>query len=953
VTRADSDADSDLDGLSVLGVPRPQATGPDATGSDAIGSVPPPGDGANGGDAGWRAWLVGTPWPVVPEGDLVAVVAARATRARWWWGDRDVVRTTPEALERLHTRLAGAAAPGLPEAPRLWFLEVSDQQALTPSITPSAAAPSGPGPAGAATPTGVRPPLTPRYDALVPTSSLDPAGEAASGSHRPRRPAGRRNALSAPAVVDLTALGTFGATAMTAVTLRGWPVVGSAVSGLALAMIVREVWATLLAWWRAGLVPTEDDLAAALLKDLRFDWRRLTRPLRWRRVEPVPGYLPVLVLRSSPTGAGPGFGTVDRLLRAHQRPYRLPGPWAVSLPWWLRVPVSAFRRPSVVVVTDAPRPDRAPPGLLSAWRRGARSRPRLLALWRRVVEGVAPPAPRRRAVRLLQVYLVVPLAAAYLSVVHSTSHPYCLVVRHAGEAQWGDWAGVQVCRGWSQLAIDTAEGLSHRLTRLTGSADPGRVDQESLFDPNRILAENRRVERLTVGSRPAYTVAVVTSLTASTRNRAIRSVVAQHEGLAGLYAAQRRINAVIGPNQPYLRLAIVNTADLTALTADDRIDRHLARAADGLVDLAHDRRYPLLAAVVTLDSKDYVIDGLLADVVRRLPGPAAVALVSPTMSADGLARTLHRSGDPVFFQIDSVNRQQVDLICRYTSGPRARADGLTAVFPAVIGGDRYVRSLRDDVESDPRCRADVRSWTPPSPADRPRPAPDVGAPEVDLAQLCPKREPGRAVFFGDRYTEVAEFTQHLRLACPDRMPTIYLSENSFRFLSDADLARQVPRGMPVVISGRRLLTCANLRHDADAALRGEGRRGGAALGQRVDFLTAVASSTHRCGSRPAAGDRWLTGGWAAGNYDTLTLINDAMRRTGWPPGPGPSMSARERLLRCLHGVETCRGSAYPSTSGLIRLGPDGVAERCTVLISIDDLALPERAAQLPRTSGSC
>ena len=68
--------------------------------------------------------------------------------------------------------------------------------------------------------------------------------------------------------------------------------------------------------------PTEADLAHALLRDLRHDWRRITRPDRWLRDRDLPRHLPVFVIPARPHGErGPGDGGTA-LLRAYQRQNR-------------------------------------------------------------------------------------------------------------------------------------------------------------------------------------------------------------------------------------------------------------------------------------------------------------------------------------------------------------------------------------------------------------------------------------------------------------------------------------------------------------------------------------------------------------------------------------------------------------------------------------------------------
>ncbi|MBE3202290.1 MULTISPECIES: sulfotransferase family protein [Parafrankia] len=1013
----------------------------------------------------------------------------------WWWGARPVV-SAPVVSDELAAAVA-AAVPGawvvrMPPADDLRVQDAIDE-ALR----------------GA----GTAAPDTRRYDDL--TAALRRpagAGGGSGGAGRGpgsgagaaedlldrRRIAARRERWKhavEPVVLLWLGLASLGASLMSAADVREFGQgdlaynLGAVCLCTGMLLIAARLLAGLWRLARGGIraVPTEQELAQALLRDLRYDARRFF-PTGWFRARDVPGRLPVLLVATPADGRRPVL--LDEYLRWHSP--RLPR-WM----WWI---VAAARRPSAIVVTDHPMPVTVDQQIRAVWRRRAQGRSWLRArrralrglpaavvtwwnslpgpAWRRpgAAAGAAAGAvvrlrfarrcrarlaggflaflalawPRRarpRLRRLTAYALVSVLTATALYIQRSPSQPYCLRPMAGSEQDLStdsagdEWIGYRTCLGWSQLAGNVAGGAVSAVADRLAVRQPGPDDTPDLFDENLIYRENKRVRQLAGAQRPLVTVALITSLTSAAPTRAIRSVVAEHEGLAGAYAAQRRINSARSTHLPYVRLAIVNTGDLTVRPGTETaIGRHLETLAKKLRQLAADPT--LAAAVITVNSMAQVQDALGASL-----GAAGVPMISPTMSADGfgepLARAVGRDDDlataapgtspagtsspgssspgasltgaallsaaagavtprpqPMFFQINSTNDDQVQLIYEYA---RNRNEPLAFFFPVTdasrtepAADDLYLTSLYCDVwRRRPSSHVQelsggsagpgkARSTCPPAPVAVADPSP--AAPQVPVSLVpwssdrplsetarvaCPPETPdvqprvasasgpgtvtateetsgaGRpVVFFGGRYTDFAEFAQALRLACGSRMPQVAVSDSAGRFLADRELARHVPHGVQVLIAYRgRTLTCAGMAGAGDA--------GAGAGGQQLDFYDDIRAYLGRCagpGAHPE--DRWLAGGWAAFSYDSLLLINDALIRAGVPP---TASDARGRILGCLRGpaAGACTSTDYPGVYGTIQLDGNGVGRPPAVLLRVEDLTTAFDSPSQVSVVGTC
>lgn len=595
------------------------------------------------------------------------------------------------------------------------------------------------------------------------------------------------------------------------------------------------------------------------------------------------------------------------------------------------------------------------------------------------------PDSSRYRLRLFGVYALAVLAVGpSVAVTLDTERPYCLWRApqwtswyHGGGISTGDiggeWIGYRTCLGWTQFVGDLASaGIGH----LPDAFGPKRADPDDtpgLFDINKIYVENRRVERLTTGSRPIATIAMITSITTSEAKREVRSVVAERENLAGAYAAQRRINTMRSERHPYLRIAVVNVGDLL-----DRPEDKTAELTTRLKALAGDAT--LVAAVVGVDSREPVRQMLKDSLAAR-----NIAMISPTMSADDFGKGM----SDTFFQMSSTNRDQVHLIFEHA---RRRHLDVTYIYPSdlkapalepreeknssktqgpAFGGtgrnsidgkakDLYletiycdVRALKphylwpagDDVFCGTKVDAtgamrsnDVQSWNS-----------SAGGNQI----TCPEKPSSQLIFFGGRYVDVSEFLRDLRSSCPGKdLPEVAAADSSARFLADPEQARHVPHGTRVLISYRGpVLTCANL---ANQNYRQPGTTADKTIGdRRADFLSDVESSLARCTGKDQPADQWLAGGWAALTYDAVLMIDDTLTRTRPSPDSSSPSSARERVLICLRGRGAgCSEYTYQGAYGDTRF-VNGVARRTTNLLRIDDLSIAYTKPGQAATIATC
>ncbi|MEV6348931.1 hypothetical protein [Actinoplanes sp. NPDC051851] len=844
-------------------------------------------------------------------------------------------------------------------------------------------------------------PPTPSYDRLT-------GGRRSPGEGRRSSRWDRVKRLLEPVTLFWLVVIAAGGTVMGAATEKTWwdDRVWTIGGGLVLAGLAASLGHLLMA--AARMIPqvthpTDDDLARALLADLRRDWRRRTV----FRFTDVPRRLPVLLVAAVPGATDP-----PPLVRAYQR-------WHPAHPHWLWWILAPIRRPSAVLITDYTSRTAARPRSLS---RRTRARLRLTAMnlrrwsawplvtglgcvlilpltmvgwvltgfWWISVVLLVPRRARRRAILLFCYGVTALLVTGFVFVDRSLGQPYCLFGTGTDDVdvEHDEWIGSRTCLGGADLGRDIRSAVLGRIAERVSVHRPGPDDNAGLFDVNLIYRENKRVEQSAAGeNRGVVTVALVTSLTTSSPTRPVRSTVAEHEGLAGAHAAQVRINADRNQRMPYVRLAIVNSGDLTGGADEAAVQKHLDRMRESLHRLARNERWRLIAAVVTLNSTTYVQDAL-----RESLGRDGVAILSPTMTADGFGDDIRPRDEngvlystaPVFFAVNTINDDQVELVTRYAARS-PKAGPLVYYYPVDpdhIGPgfdetDLYLDTLSCDVWKRGGYQAAALHGDDVWRLDGSRPdrlCPNatrisVNDPKIGLwpwsrgesaeklaESACPASDPPGLLFFGGRYTELAAFTQLVQAACTER-PEVAVADSATRFLANGELARLVPHHTGVLIASRGpVLTCESLARPDDIPDLGPHDEG-----RMADFADDVHQVLHRClGAGDPESDRRLAGGWAVLEYDTVLMIRDALLRIGLdglrtaPPDDRPGAAStgpdrvrgllggtalRDLVMLCLQGrtPSLCADRPFTGAYGTVRL-VDGVGRRPVVLLDIDDLA---------------
>lgn len=642
-------------------------------------------------------------------------------------------------------------------------------------------------------------------------------------------------------------------------------------------------------------------LAGAFLTGLTRHWDQWRRMIMPRKLRST---LPVILVRY---GTDPVNPVADILLDEF---VRTGGRWR-----W-------FRRPPAVVITDRVLDDHRP---VDEWRtlrstdgpwafgpaRSTMSRRRRLP-----VSGWTWPC-RYPAPRLSAIVCVVILLPSYL-VLGQAVNPYCFGQDRLGEIT-GEPVGVLMCGQVHEIGGDLLNGARRWSGITTGPR---------LFDPNEIFLENKRVERELArdGRKGSVIVVLITSLTRGPGGT--RSLVADFEGLAGAYAAQRRINANRDSRRPYLRLALANVGDLGENIPDRDREAKLRLMTDGVKQLMDAPGNRVIGALVTIESRVQTRDRLIELARRELP------LITPTMTADSPEfRSPELVGSGRFFQFTSTNEDQVALI-REFAAKRASKSKFIPIQAGDDPNDLYVRGLIGALD---RLRvAEARTATPQiQEAKKWR----SGSGVADLAGVCSQvNTPRPVVFFAGRFTSFPEFVVDLQRACGSAMPLLIASDSVSRFLAASDRIEDIPNGTEVVIPHRgMLLSCVNLRENRSG--QDDGSRMSA--GRRTDFLEDVTNHLGRCRSdTPDETEKWLAGGWAALNYDTLRLLDDGLSRAlpSARVGDIPPKEIRDRLAGLLTADGLSKTAhSYPGAFGVISPDEHRIARRQSTLYCLPEL----------------
>lgn len=582
-------------------------------------------------------------------------------------------------------------------------------------------------------------------------------------------------------------------------------------------------------------------LVTAVLRDLWWSYWRLRRIWKWPIAYPVLLVSPPVVPTSG-GAAAEDSGPLVTLLREH---------------------VATRRSPLVMVIAGTPpSAARELPGggdvkPVARWRELLGTGPRKLPgdpVWRVGLSSM--PAPVRRdwlrarewwewgflwwlaSVLTIAAGMVIPAALATPS--------GCGGDQQSVQEVSTELIGYRLCgEPIADLPGDTLQ--PHAVQRL-------RTYQRLIFD------ENLRVDHLPAietTRRQVLTLVAVSVLTTTPGDKD-SSVMAEAEGLAGVYAAQYAINHTPGDG-PFLKVAVANAGGRSA-----HVDKLMARLKPLLSQPS------VLGAVVTVNSTIAVKSAL--DGIKDLP----VTLVSPTMTADYIGKDRAR-----FYQMITPNMQQATLVVDYVRRvyPGRR---LVDVYPQPSSDDLYVSSLKIDLDTQARAKVkrvgffqDVK-W-------------DGSA---SLSAHCDSNE---VLFYGGRYTDFGKFVNQLRFDCGSQLPPLIADDSTARLLSDSKLASQVSPKVPVALVTKSLvLSCRQLEVPSFV----QAKPIPDAVPPRVRFRDDIRSVLQRCmpneptSTNPTSVDdaAALAGGWAAASYDATRVLHWAIGQS-MGPNKNPIMVA--------------------------------------------------------------
>jgi ABC-type branched-subunit amino acid transport system substrate-binding protein len=419
-----------------------------------------------------------------------------------------------------------------------------------------------------------------------------------------------------------------------------------------------------------------------------------------------------------------------------------------------------------------------------------------------------------------------------------------------------------------------AQLIGYRLCGEPFADPPGPTLQAAAVERLRgyqrdIFAQNQWVDArpaTEITRRQVLTLVAISALTTVPGDRG-SSVMAEAEGLAGIYAVQYAVNHAPGDG-PFLKVVVANAGGRGA-----HADRLVALLKPLLASAKLDHRHAVLGAVVTVNSTTTAQDALAG--ITDLP----VTLISPTMTGDNFGARL-----PRFYQMITPNAQQATLVVDYVRKVYPGRQ-LVDIYPAPAPSDLYVRSLKTDLETQ---------------AGRPsRQRVDFRAEEWALgASLTAHCDGGEVLFYGGRYNDFGAFVSQLNYDCPGRIPPVIADDSTSRLLSDGNLAAQIPAKVPVALATKSLpLTCGQLDIPAFAGATAGPAPGG--VPPRAQFQRDIRDALHRCVPNERTSDAdaaGLAGGWAAASYDATRVLHWAIGQNMHPDDDPTTVADRTAQL---------------------------------------------------------
>jgi hypothetical protein len=409
-----------------------------------------------------------------------------------------------------------------------------------------------------------------------------------------------------------------------------------------------------------------------------------------------------------------------------------------------------------------------------------------------------------------------------------------------------------------RLTDNQCVGLSDS-TRIVFGSDPAvRRLQNDIYQENAVARE-RWSDR---PDRPIITLIYLSSLTRADADRpGEETFIAEREGLTGMLAAQKRADKIAdsSASSPYVQILVANTGNQGAYT-DEVVTTIINRARS-------DKQ--IVAIIAAIDSRTIPVAAL-----HRL-GDSGLPVITPSMTADGID-----VGASLFLQIDPPVTQEAALTRDYTQNV-LKKHVLINYF--TYGGGRgepgnadlYVDTLRTALGKAFGRYYHEHFWV-------------SGA---DLTSAC---RPDAVVFFGGRYSELADFLDKLNDDCSGRIPSVVADGSAARYMANQPKRQTAPANMALAfISEGFPGTCENI---AEPGLPVAQRHS-----TRQNYLQDL--------GRECADDRaGQAAGWNATTYDATGLITRAMQdtahlfRTGgatkpWQPGTIQAPTLYQQILK--------------------------------------------------------
>ena len=470
---------------------------------------------------------------------------------------------------------------------------------------------------------------------------------------------------------------------------------------------------------------------------------------------------------------------------------------------------------------------------LSGWRRtiGRRRKDHGSAPWQLLIDVPPPPQPPLDAIQPRRPGRLLPVTAALVVLALLTGAGLvanAIYRSHRAEAQSrivAADAGCDAGTGIPEVSLEAGQcvGISDTDRVVFGSGPMTRTLQGQIFAEN-LTARQRWATR---NDRPIITVVYLATFTRPDPDRpGQETFVAESEGLRGMRYAQYRANleADASPTSPYVQIIVANTGDEAAYA--DRVVTEILNRAGA------DRR--IVAVVAAIDSRTAPVAAL-----QRL-GDSGLTVISPTMSADGI-------GDQVslFLQIAASTRVEADLAHHYTTEVLHKKILINYYtygnqVASQTNRDLYVEALRADLrERFGRSLYSDHFWFS----------------SISLTGAC---RDDAVIFFGGRYSQLADFLQRLHDDCSGHVPDVVADGSAARYMANVDERRTAPTNMALAfMSSGYLGNCTLIK---EAGLPAANRHS-----ERQNYLLDVGEG---CAAGPADPDA----GWGSLTYDATRML---------------------------------------------------------------------------------